>query len=396
MRWLFPDLTNPQEAAQVRQTMQAIEAWWQAFTAKAGEFDKLLRRSADLSQFMEETLQAIHPDLMWEFGPAVRTKGHRLIITPETNRWLRPLVRTILHRAPKLEGWEFYPYRLPEDPEQTALAVKGRVGLNIDGATVDASVAPGRKIDLFYSFPKLAKKSEDERMQAAFVTTEVLLGEQVLDTWIGVIGLQDGATGSGSEPLPLGQAQTAVSTLIQGIYDQLPAARSQHVGGGENWSSIKLDPPEEADDYPGRSDLLVASTHNVELFQGIHGGFPFSSACHSKVNEVFCYLKLDAQQVDKSQIVAFRGRFEDALNQALLQANFGCCIGGGTGLRYSYIDLALTDLARGVPLVRDAMAKLQAPQRSWLLFHDDDLAAEWVGIYPQTPPPPHELAEENG
>src|SRR5689334_10037199 len=112
MRWLFPDLNDSEEAAQVRQTMQAIEHWWQVFAAKAGDFDKLLRRSADLTQFMEETLQAIHPSLMWEFGPAVRTKGHRLVITPETERWLRPLVRTILHRAPKIEGWEFYPYRL--------------------------------------------------------------------------------------------------------------------------------------------------------------------------------------------------------------------------------------------------------------------------------------------
>lgn len=374
--------------------MQSIESWWQAFQSKAGDIVKLLRNSAALADFMEETLQAIHPSLMWEFGPAVRTKGHRLVITPETQRWLRPLVRTILHRAPKIDGWEFYPYRLPEDVEQTALAVKGRVGLNIEGATLDASVAPGRKIDLFYSFPKLARKSEDEQMQAAFVTTEVLLGEQVLDTWIGVIGLKDGEAGSGSKPLPLVQSQTAVSTLIQGIYDQLPTTRSQHVGGGENWSSIKLDPPEPADDYPGRSDLFVASTHDVELFQGIHGGYPFSSACHSKVNEIFCYLKLDAHNVPKSDLIAFRSRFENALNQTLQQAHFGGCIGGGTGLRYSYIDLALTDLARGVPLVRETVAKLQAPPRSWLLFHDDDLAAEWVGINSQTPPPPAEMGDE--
>jgi len=221
----------------------------------------------------------------------------------------------------------------------------------------------------------------------------VLLGEQVLDTWIGTIGLQENESGSGGRPLPLDRAQATVSALIQSIVEQLPASRSQNVGGGNDWMSIKLDPPEEADDYPDRSDLLVASTHNVELFQGIHGGLPFSSACHSKVNEIFCYLKLDAQHVDKSEIVAFRSRFEDALNQALLQADFGCCIGGGTGLRYSYIDLALTDLARGVPLVRESLVRLQAPPRAWLLFHDDDLAAEWVGVYPNTPPPPGEPEE---
>jgi hypothetical protein len=77
-----------------------------------------------------------------------------------------------------------------------------------------------------------------------------------------------------------------------------------------------------------------------------------------------------------------------------LQAKFGCCIGGGSGLRYSYIDLALTDLVRGVPFVREVLARLQAPPRTWLLFHDDDLAEEWVGVYPHTPAPPRETEDE--
>jgi hypothetical protein len=25
-------------------------------------------------------------------------------------------------------------------------------------------------------------------------------------------------------------------------------------------------------------------------------------------------------------------------------------------------------------------------RRSWVLFYDADLAAEWVGVYPETPP----------
>jgi hypothetical protein len=392
MRWLFPDLSHPAEAAQVRQTMQAIERWWQAFQDQAAEIPKLARSSKKkaLAQFMEQTLQAIHPSLMWEFGPAVRQAGHRLIITPESQRWLRPLVRTILQRAPQVAGWEFYTYKLAEDVEQSIQTVQGRAGVDISGAVVDASVAPGRKIDLYYSFPQLAAEDEETQLEAAFLTTETLLGEQVLDIWIGTIGLTDGGNGSGSRPLPLEQVQGAVSALIQGIVDQLPARGSQNVSGGENWTSIKLEPPEAAADYPGRSDLLVASTHNVELFQGIHSGFPFSSACHSKLGEIFCYVKLDAHETPRDELVSYRQRFEAALNTALVAIQAGCCIGGGSGLRYSYIDLALTDLVRGVPLVRDLLAQLQAPVRTWLLFNDDDLAAEWIGAYPHTPAPPSE------
>jgi hypothetical protein len=40
------------------------------------------------------------------------------------------------------------------------------------------------------------------------------------------------------------------------------------------------------------------------------------------------------------------------------------------------------------------LRKLEVPERSWVLFFDAGLAAEWVGVRPETPPPPMELEEE--
>jgi hypothetical protein len=39
------------------------------------------------------------------------------------------------------------------------------------------------------------------------------------------------------------------------------------------------------------------------------------------------------------------------------------------------------------------LAEHKAPLRSWLLFHDDDYAAEWIGIYAHTPAPPESMGE---
>jgi hypothetical protein len=66
----------------------------------------------------------------------------------------------------------------------------------------------------------------------------------------------------------------------------------------------------------------------------------------------------------------------------------GVVIGGGTGIRHSYVDLALTDVERGVAATRAALRKGGLPKRSWILFFDDALAAEWIGIHDDTPPPP--------
>jgi hypothetical protein len=57
-------------------------------------------------------------------------------------------------------------------------------------------------------------------------------------------------------------------------------------------------------------------------------------------------------------------------------------------LRYLYIDLALTDVERAISFIRDVLQAVKIAKRSWLQFFDDALASEWIGMWPDTPPPP--------
>ena len=388
MRWIFADPANQAEMAYRNRKFGAIDAWWREFQRRATDLDALFHRKSewDLPQWMHDHLGAVDPGLMWEYGAAVRQPGHRLVITPEQRKWLRPVVRSLLERAPKVSGWEFYPHRLPEDVPMAIQMVEARVGINITGALVSASVAPGRKIDVLFSFPNQPGLDEQTANSAAFVATETLMGEHVLDTWIGGIGLADGHA-TGQRPLPMERAQATVGALVRSIQEQLPAAKMHDISVGDHWSNVELS-PEEADDYPSRQDLIIASTPSIELFRAAHGGMIFTSSCHSRFGELFCYLKIDGIDVPRQKFVDFRANFEDALNPVLLQAGVGCCIGGGSGIRYSYIDLALSDVNRAVPIIRQVLAGRRAPLRSWLLFFDDELSREWVGIYATTPEPP--------
>ena len=81
-------------------------------------------------------------------------------------------------------------------------------------------------------------------------------------------------------------------------------------------------------------------------------------------------------------------RIEDTLDEPLRAARAGCQIGGGSGLRYSYIDLALLDVEAGICIVRDILRRGNVNRRTWILFFDDVLDAEWIGVFPDTPPPP--------
>ena len=63
-------------------------------------------------EWMHRQLGAVDERIMWEFGPS--EGGHRLVLTPEVHRNLRPMVETMLERAPRLPGWSYAPYRPPE------------------------------------------------------------------------------------------------------------------------------------------------------------------------------------------------------------------------------------------------------------------------------------------
>ncbi|WP_406694264.1 hypothetical protein V5E97_24610 [Singulisphaera sp. Ch08] len=102
MRWLYYHDHKPEDAAEREAIIAKIDAWWRAFDGQVDNLKSLFKQEArwDLPKWMDDNLHAIHPEIMWEYGPAVLGEGHRLVLTPESAHELRPLVATILERAP--------------------------------------------------------------------------------------------------------------------------------------------------------------------------------------------------------------------------------------------------------------------------------------------------------
>ena len=187
--------------------------------------------------------------------------------------------------------------------------------------------------------------------------------------------------------LSLDRLKPTVDALVGSLRDQLPATPCHQFIRDTEWTVYELK-PQERDDYTGRHDLFVAVTGRPDVFAAAHGGGLFDSQCFSRHGEVFCYLKIDVSEGLGTSKFADRSEIEEALNDALIPAGVGCAIGGGTGRRYSYVDLALVHLNRGRQLVRDVLMQGGVSRRSWIQFFDDTLSREWIGIYDDTPPPP--------
>ena len=400
MRWRFPDPNDVSETERRTALLLASDRFWQHFRRAAPEISQTFSRKAefDIADFMHRHLSPIDPRLMWEYGPPARGGEHRLVITPESERELRPLVDTLLSRAPSLPAWEFYAYRLPENLEQTLATVAGRTQVDVSGWQVRVVRGEHHLLDLKWLAPA---GTQGEGLQyAACVASETLLGEETLDTWIGEISVEEaprpalldrlfGRTPGRPEDHGLGSLKSRVESLIaeiDGESSELPQSSVDHENDVE-YTLFSLEPKEQ-DDYAGRFDLFTSVSGLPEMWRAAHSDLAFCSRRFSKHGETFCYVKLDGRDSADHGDVRARGKIEDALNARLRPSGLGSGIGGGTGRRYTYIDLAIRHLDHGLSEVRRVLREVGVPERSWLLFLDAHLQNEWLGIYDTTPPPP--------
>lgn len=197
MRWLYPDPADKREATARAAIDKQVDAWWQAFAANCVEIQRVFKSQSkfDLVAFMRRALNTIDDRIMWEFGPGVKRKGNeRLVLTPESDHEIEPLVRRILARAPKIDCWEFYLYRLAEDVEQAIATVEARTGGNLRGASVRCTLGEGNLVDVLFHMPDRKGDANDAR-GAAFIGAESLFGEQRLTFWTGVIDAVDSKQG---------------------------------------------------------------------------------------------------------------------------------------------------------------------------------------------------------
>jgi hypothetical protein len=407
MRWRFIEPMNLKEQRERAEITAKIDSWWQQFQKAANHLNALFtnkkpcafKSSDDLPKWMATHLQAISPKLMWEFGPAVKKEGHRLVITPESAFHLRPLTNAILKRAPKISNWEFYGHRLPESVSATHQTVETRTGSSSEDFQVRLSRGDHNRVDVSYFSPSLASADDRDALHAAFVATETLLGEEYLDKWVGAFEIKplkkSSALGSlfsrgdddGKHLIPLERMKETFDSVIQSIRDQLP--EQPHFAWIENaqWTVGQLKPHEE-EDYPGQDDLVTVSVGNMEMWMATRQAPRFYSDAFSRCGETFAFVKIDGLQGLVDSEFADRSEIEDGLDATLKPQKLGCTIGGGSGIRYAYIELALADLGPAIQAIRKRLRAAKVPKRSWIQLHDSDFAAEWVGIYDDTPPPP--------
>jgi hypothetical protein len=387
LRHRFADPKDAREARARKPVVTAIDRFWKAFAKKSKDLDALFsgRIHWDLPKWMDAHLGAVDRRLMWEYGPAIGKKGHRLVVSSESKLELQPLVDLVLARAPRLSGWQFLPHRPAERIAMLEPTLTARTGR----ATPPMRVVVKRDNDalaLVFHIEGCTGEDDEDASATAYVTSEVLLGEGELKTWVASIEVAP------MRKVPRGAVpvEKLAKTFAAAVRAQLAKVPRGPCRGVRKSRSVALleAQPTKRKVYRGRTDAFVFVTARTDILLGSQELHPFASARFSRAGETFAYVKFDGSKGLGDSPFEDREDIENALDDALAPKKLGTVFGGGTGLRYSYVDLALEDLDRGVSAVRKALQKGRVPLRTWILFFDDTLTNEWVGIYDDTPAPP--------
>lgn len=388
MRFVFPsdDVDSARERMDLRHTMEAL---WNEIAAL------FATRRADARAIGEVTARLDHrirSELLVE-----RDGSHTIVVTPREERRMRPLVDAFVACAPRLDGARVTSHR-PARPFAEALAtVQKEHGYDLGSGRARVGFSRGHLIELVIYGRGFGGREDENAACAAERLVEGLIGERLLDDWVGhigaepltqtgrlrVIGADDTPTLAISElPHTVG---SATESLRSGLAE-LPRAPLR-----DGWTMFEAK-PESQRDYVAQDDIVLAASALPEMLKCFLEGSPFSSLRFTKRDEVFAYLKLDGGAESFEDRLAARIALEDRLGSELGSA--GTLVGNGLGLRYAYIDIALVPDSTAVEHLCRIARDAGVSRRSWLLFCDTNWADEWVGVWPDPPPPPASSSAE--
>jgi len=159
-----------------------ITGFWKWFSGIAMALAADSENPALLKE-LDSRIHVLDSRLSWEIGPGT-VEPMQLVISPNLDRDLKSEADKIVSHAPEIEGWEFYSARRPKLWDYQLEMQRPNLGgsVHVDTRTwmfvllkyddgYQELLLTGEGVDLL---------DEDERWQAAAITLESILGEELL------------------------------------------------------------------------------------------------------------------------------------------------------------------------------------------------------------------------
>lgn len=143
---------------------------------------------------LDSRVDQLDPMLSWEIGPG-SCEPCQLVISPNLNPDMRSRAHEIVSRAPVIPGWEFHSARRPKDWDYKLVMQRSeeQESIQLDASRWNFVLLeyPDGIREVLLQGDNLPPLDEDERWQAAAMTLESILGEDVLLSQINQFELVD-------------------------------------------------------------------------------------------------------------------------------------------------------------------------------------------------------------
>lgn len=405
MRWQYlfdkedPDFKIKEEK------LKRIRNFWIAFEKiclphwenRDNDKDALMK----FAEWMQKQLSLIDEQLMWE-AHATDTNCANLVITAENEYSKCSLARSVIEAAPEMQGWNFLSYRPALKPEDISDYCQNVARFEPpNDLRVSWSKNECNKIELTFYSNKFGILGIADHMEKCLLVTTYALGEEMFERWIDTVFPTKFTSApaqffnrilgkESTESYSLDLLQPECEKLRKSIIDSLPA---QHFSEFVPREEIQETPHYTAgglqgdEEHPGRKERIFYMMRSKSILNAVIDGMYFHSECHSKLKELFCYIKSIPFDRESERAKEMRHKFEVEIDSELRKADIGCTIGTGAGLTSIFVDLVLKDIERAVPILQSIVRKYALPEGTWLLFYDSHLCDEWVGLTPHAKSP---------
>ncbi|MEM8624571.1 MAG: hypothetical protein AAGG47_13730 [Pseudomonadota bacterium] len=364
--------------------LDAIDAFWAAFTVQSARFDAMLsgRERASGSDtipgLMAEALGPLAHRIFWEFGPGEASPdgpGFFLALTPELYGSKRPLARAFVNRAPTLAGWSFGDARrsLPSTEPLLDLVASRAFGQQ---QLTGAWVAPGthRRIDV------IGQGRGDGIDGQAGLLFSLVLGEAVERDWLGELtakpmppkGLAERLRRSAAENRPtwidrFAEEARALHQTLANDLPHLPFAPSRNQA-----EATLFNVTPRKDDWP-RADMITYRTTRPDYAAARFAAVTIAAPRFSSMAESFLALRLARTPEHPFEEIEEREILATAIDTALREAEIGGVFGEGHGHEHVYVDFAVTEIAKAIDVVGRVLREGGQTAPGHILFDEDGL-----------------------
>lgn len=337
------------EAIKLPTFRERVLKFWDWYPKNAQRYFEKIESSQimDIADEVGKQMSKLFPHMAWNFGPGEES-GHSFTISGEGMMHKQLLAHYWLQHAPQLEGWTFYGSRQASAPDTLGgMAIGLRDGeASISAGDFEIATQPNEEaqnFDIVAWHPRFADLPDEDRMQILILMLDEALGEFGTENWIGSIDIAPPAEGAKvTNLLKLAEFFGAAEKVLE--WEKLSPL--------ESYTGYQM---HEQSEQP-RGDTIAGVTRIPNLISAfLESGGPIDDDDLRNMGAHIAYLRFPSANLQEGNEVDSRAAIEDAIEEALQEADCGYCLGGAYGIEQAYIEFLLLDGQRSLELVENAI-----------------------------------------